>query len=64
MPFETESTTRRSIGPAVASAVVGVVLGGLVAVGIGQAADSTSLPSKNVEADNAILGSVQYGERR
>ena len=64
MPFETASTPRRSLGPAVASAVVGVVLGGLVAVGVGMVADSSSLPSNNVDANDAVLGSVQYGERR
>lgn len=64
MPFETDSTPRRSIGPAVASAVVGVVLGGLVAVGVGMVADSSDLPSNNVDANDAVLGSVQYGERR
>ena len=47
MPFETDSTPRRSLGPAVASAVVG-----------------SSLPSNNVDANDAVLGSVQYGERR
>ncbi|WP_297008879.1 DUF2613 family protein [uncultured Corynebacterium sp.] len=64
MPFETDPTPRRSFGPAVASAVVGVVLGGLVAVGVGLVADGSDLPSNNVDANNAVLGSVQYGERR
>lgn len=64
MPFETDSTPRRSLGPAVASAVVGVVLGGLVAVGVGMVADSSSLPSNDIDANDAVLGSVQYGERR
>lgn len=64
MPFETDSTPRRSLGPAVTSAVVGVVLGGLVAVGVGMVADSSSLPSNDVDANDAVLGSVQYGERR
>ena len=54
MPFETDSTPRRSLGPAVASAVIGV----------GMVADSSSLPSNNVDANDAVLGSVQYGERR
>lgn len=64
MPFETDSTARRSVGPAIASAVIGVVLGGLVAVGAGMLADNSDLPSDNIDANNAILGSVQYGERR
>lgn len=63
MPFETDSTTRRSVGPAIASAVIGVVLGGLVAVGAGMLADSSDLPSNSIDANNAVLGSVQYGER-
>ncbi|AGP29902.1 DUF2613 domain-containing protein [Corynebacterium terpenotabidum] len=64
MPFETDSTPRRSIGPAIASAVIGVVLGGIAAIGIGMVADNTELPSNTVSENDAILGSVQYGERR
>lgn len=64
MPFETDSTSRRSIGPAIASAVVGILLGGLIVVGVSLVADSSDLPSNTVDADNAVLGSVQYGERR
>jgi len=64
MPFETDSTPRRSVGPAIASAVIGIVIGGAVTFGVGLVADSSDLPSNNIDANNAILGSVQYGERR
>lgn len=64
MPFETDSTSQRSAGPAVASAVVGIVLGGLIAFGISMNVDNSDLPSNSVDATSSILGSVQYGERR
>lgn len=64
MPFETQSEPRRSLGPAVASAVAGVVLGGVVAVAAGAFADSTQLPTSSVSPDDAVLGSVQYGQRQ
>ena len=64
MPFETDSTPRRSLGPAVASAVVGVVLGGAVALFAGSVADSPDLPPHKIAVDDAVMGSIQYGERR
>lgn len=66
MAFENEPQQRRSVGPAIAAAVVGVILGGLAAFGAGAAADDTELPSAEeiaVNRDNAFLGSVQYGGR-
>jgi hypothetical protein len=64
MPFESDSPGRRTLGPAVASAVVGVVIGGLIAFGAAMMADNTDLPADSVDAGNAVLGSVEYGERR
>ncbi|HIW91046.1 MAG TPA: DUF2613 domain-containing protein [Candidatus Corynebacterium avicola] len=63
MPTETDSQPRRTLGPAIASAVVGVVLGGVAAFAAGSVADSTDLPSNKISVDDAVMGSVQYGER-
>lgn len=66
MAFETQTESRRSIGPAIAAAVVGVVLGGIAAFTAGAAADNSTLPSAEeiaVNKDNAFMGSVQYGDR-
>lgn len=55
-----------STGPLIASAIIGVVLGGAIAIAAGEAADSTSLPTDEqiaVSKDNAFLGSVEYGGR-
>jgi hypothetical protein len=64
MPTETDSQPRRTLGPAIASAVVGVVLGGAGALAAGSMADSSDLPTNNISADDAVMGSIQYGERR
>lgn len=64
MPTETDPQPRRTLGPAIASAVVGVVLGGAAALFAGSIADSTDLPSNQIAVDDAVMGSVQYGERR
>lgn len=66
MAFETETESRRSIGGAIAAAVVGVVLGGGITFAAGAAADNTQLPSAEeiaVNKDSAFMGSVQYGDR-
>lgn len=66
MSFENEYQRKRSVGPAIAAVVVGVILGGAAALGAGAMADSSVLPSAEeiaVNRDNAFLGSVQYGGR-
>lgn len=66
MPYETDNESRRSLGPAIAATVVGVLLGGAAAFAAGASADSSELPSAEeiaVNRDNAFLGSVQYGGR-
>ncbi|AHW65401.1 Putative membrane protein [Corynebacterium glyciniphilum AJ 3170] len=64
MPTETDSQPRRTLGPAIASAVVGIVLGGAAALFAGSIADSTDLPTNQIAVDDAVMGSIQYGERR
>lgn len=66
MPYETESESRRSVGPAIAAVVAGVIIGGGVAFAAGAMADDSKLPSAEeiaVNRDNAFMGSVQYGDR-
>ncbi|MBC2681417.1 DUF2613 domain-containing protein [Corynebacterium anserum] len=66
MPYETESESRRSVGPAIAAVVAGVIIGGGVAFAAGAMADDSQLPSAEeiaVNRDNAFMGSVQYGDR-
>lgn len=66
MPYQTASEPRRAVGPAIASIVAGVILGGALAFGAGAMADNSKLPNESelsVNEDNAFLGSVQYGGR-
>nr|WP_120491639.1 DUF2613 domain-containing protein [Corynebacterium lactis] len=64
MAYETDSEQRRSIGPALASALIGALLGGAVIFGLGQALTEDQIPeAKAVSADEALLGGVEYGQR-
>ena len=65
MPYETESESRRSMGPALASALVGALLGGALIFGVGQALYQTDIPeaTKQVAQQDALLGGTEYGER-
>ena len=55
MAFENEPQQRRSVGPAIAAAVVGVILGGLAAFGAGAAADDTCLLYTSDAADEQCM---------
>lgn len=64
MALETDSLTKRSLGPAVGSAVVGIALGVIAVIGIAQFSGSDTVPTGNaVPADQAILGGPEYGSR-
>ncbi|AIG64801.1 hypothetical protein CATYP_09830 [Corynebacterium atypicum] len=64
MAYESDSLNRRSLGPAVASAVVGVALGVVAVLGIALFTDANSVPqSEAVTADDALLGGPEYGSR-
>lgn len=65
MPYETDSEPRRSAGPALASALVGALLGGAVIFGAGQAMYQTEIPqsTKQIAEEDALLGGTEYGER-
>lgn len=64
MALETDSLTKRSLGPAIGSAVVGIAVGTLAVVGIAQFTHSDTVPAGNaVPADQAIVGGPEYGSR-
>lgn len=64
MAYETDSEPRRSIGPALASALIGALLGGAIIFGLSQALTEDQIPeAQAVSADQALLGGVEYGQR-
>lgn len=64
MAFESDSLNRRTLGPVVASAVVGVALGIIAILGIALFTNTDSVPqSEAVNAENALLGGPEYGAR-
>lgn len=64
MALETDSLNKRSLGPALGSAVVGVALGVVAVVGISQFSGQNTIPASNaVPADQALLGGPEYGTR-
>ncbi|MBG6122866.1 DUF2613 domain-containing protein [Corynebacterium aquatimens] len=59
------SIQRRALGPVVASAVTGTVLGIVAVVGIAAFSGQNQVPEGNaVPADQAVLGGPEYGSRR
>lgn len=64
MAYENDSLTKRTIGPALGSAVVGLALGVVAVIGISQFSGQNTVASSNaVTADNALLGAPEYGTR-
>lgn len=58
------SARRRPVGPAVASAVVGVALGVVSILGISAFSGQDTVPQGNaVPAEDALLGGPEYGTR-
>ncbi|QPK78987.1 DUF2613 domain-containing protein [Corynebacterium lizhenjunii] len=56
--------SKRSLSPALGSAVVGIALGVVAVVGIAQfSGHNTVPPSQAVSADDALLGGPEYGSR-
>ena len=58
----TRSLNRRSLGPALGSAVVGVALGVVAILGIAQFSGQDSI-SGSTPPDDALLGGAEYGSR-
>ncbi|APT85595.1 DUF2613 domain-containing protein [Corynebacterium aquilae] len=64
MAYESDSLTRRTVGPALAAAVMGAVLGAVGVVGIAQLSGDNTLPQDSAQvSDDALLGGVEYGSR-
>ena len=64
MAVQSDSLNKRTLGPAVGSAVVGITLGIITVVGIAQFSGSDAAPADGaVPADNAVLGGPEYGSR-
>lgn len=64
MAYESDSLTRRSVGPALAAAVLGAVLGTVAVIGAAQFSADNSLPKDTAQvSDDALLGGVEYGSR-
>lgn len=54
----------RTFGPALGSVVVGIALGIATVIGVAQFSGQDSVPSGHaVPADDAVLGSPEYGSR-
>ncbi|WP_018024945.1 DUF2613 domain-containing protein [Corynebacterium ulceribovis] len=64
MPYESDSEPRRTLGPALASALVGGLLGVGVVFAIAEIAKDSELPeAQAVSTEDAIMGGVEYGTR-
>ncbi|KAA8719872.1 DUF2613 domain-containing protein [Corynebacterium spheniscorum] len=64
MAFESDSLNRRTIGPVIASAVVGVVLGVVAVFGVSLFSGQDSVPEgKALSSEEALLGGPEYGTR-
>lgn len=63
MAFESDSLLRRSVGPALASAAVGIALGIVAVIGVSIVNDHAQA-EQSVPAENAVLGDPEYGSRQ
>lgn len=64
MAYESQSLNRRSIGPAIASAAIGIAMGVVAVVGVSLISGQDTVPTGNaVTADDSLLGSPEYGSR-
>ncbi|AZA08349.1 MULTISPECIES: DUF2613 domain-containing protein [Corynebacterium] len=61
MAFDSDSLNARTLGPTIASAIVGVAIGVAAIFGISMINDSSQ--SNAVDADQALLGDPEYGSR-
>ncbi|MCS4490160.1 DUF2613 domain-containing protein [Corynebacterium sp. ES2794-CONJ1] len=64
MAFSSDSLRWRTLGPAIASAAVGIALGVAAIVGSNTAIDDSPAQLDNgLSASDAILGDPEYGSR-
>lgn len=65
MAYESDPLNRRSLGPVIASAVVGIALGVVAVVGANTFSDRNTIPTSDAAtADQSLLGDPQYGSRQ
>ncbi len=64
MAYESDTLNRRTLGPAIASGVVGIALGVVAVVGVSVFSSANSLPDSGAkDVDAAVLGDPEYGSR-
>ncbi|MDO4909532.1 MAG: DUF2613 domain-containing protein [Corynebacterium sp.] len=64
MAYDSDPMTRRTIGPAFASAVIGLVVGVAAVIGIINMSTESHIPQgQTVSANDALLGGAEYGAR-
>lgn len=61
MAYDSDSLNARTLGPTIASAVVGIAIGVAAIFGVSMINDSTQ--SNAVDAEHALLGDPEYGSR-
>lgn len=65
MAYESDSLNRRTLGPAIASAAVGIALGAVAVAGVSIISGQDSVPpGTTVTAEDALLGGPEYGSRQ
>ncbi|MBZ8177489.1 DUF2613 family protein [Corynebacterium poyangense] len=65
MAFDSDSLPRRTIGPALASAVVGIAFGVVTVLGLAMFSGEDQAPaSHSTHAEDALLGGPEYGSRQ
>ena len=64
MACDSDSLNKRTLGPALGSAVVGVALGVVTILGIAQFSQADAVPGdSSVSASDAVMGGPEYGSR-
>ncbi|KQB83314.1 DUF2613 domain-containing protein [Corynebacterium oculi] len=64
MAQPSDSLPRRTLGPAVASVVVGVALGIITILGISSLSQQNAVPAGGApSAEDSLLGGPEYGSR-
>ncbi|MDO4911386.1 MAG: DUF2613 domain-containing protein [Corynebacterium sp.] len=64
MAYDSDPMTRRTVGPAFASAVIGLIVGVAAVIGITMMSTESHIPQgQSISADDALLGGAEYGAR-
>ncbi|MBC3185824.1 DUF2613 domain-containing protein [Corynebacterium sp. zg-331] len=64
MARASDSLPRRTLGPAVASVVVGIALGVIAILGISSLSQQNAVPAGGTpNAEDSLLGGPEYGSR-